>query len=311
MRERQRCQPFAQRRAHVLELHVGRDVDRLGLSEIHPDAQRALATFDRQRKRKPVAPRGDVGVIEAQVQLALQLVPVLQRFAGHVGAKLDRRGEVGRRYSGQAGLMATESLLETKRDVIEQQLRRLAVFVVPRDQRVTDDDLRLAHQPVRDGGIVGALVGSALDAGEVQPSRRIAAQRKPRTFDQQFLEAQVEERQRRPRNEQVDARQRRAARCRPAARARTRKPRTDSFGFQPSQPVTRPSISTGWPMRLASHCAMSSRRASICRERDEPDREQQRAERAAPAAPPTSRRAARTRAAKDGVDEVAGIMKVR
>ena len=208
MRERQRCQPFAQRRAHVLELHVGRDVDRLGLREIHPDAQRTLATFDRQRKWKPVAPRGDVGVIEAQVQLALQLIPVLQGFAGHVGAKLDRRGDVGWRYSREAGLMAAKSLLETKRDVIEQQLRRLAVFVVPRDQCVTDDDLRLAHQPVRDGGIVGALVGFALDAGEVQPSRRIAPQRKPRTFDQQFLEAQVEERQRRPRNEQVHARQR-------------------------------------------------------------------------------------------------------
>ena len=261
-------------------------------------------------KRKPVAPRGDVGVIEAQVQLALQLVPVLQRFAGHVGAKLDRRGDVGRRYAGQAGLMAAESLLETKRDVIEQQLRRLAVFVVPRDQCIADDDLRLAHQPVRDGGIVGALVGFALDAGEVQPSRRIAPQRKPRTFDQQFLEAQVEERQRRPRDEQVDARQREQRRCHRAARARTRNPRTDNFGFQPSQPVTRRidldrlADALGHPLgdvvTARFDCGNATSRTASSSAQNAP------ASSSADIA--TSRTA---RAAKDGVDEVAGIMKVR
>jgi hypothetical protein len=309
MGERQRRKAVAQCRADILELEVGRYVDGQRIGEIDPHAKRTLAALDRHRERQPLAPRGDIGVIEAHVELALQLVPVLQRFAGHVGAKLERCGELGGRNAGQPGLMPSEALLEPEGDVVEQQLGRLPVFVVPRDERVADDHLRLPHQPIRDGGIVAGVAAFALDAGEMQPPCRVAAHRKPWTLDQQFLQPQLEERQRSPRDDQVDARQS-SNTPRSSSFARTRKPRTESFGFQPSQPVTKLSISTDWPIRFAIQRAMSSRRASTCGKTT--SRIVISSAKNAPASSTadiaTSRR---TSAAKDGVDEVAGIMKVR
>ena len=128
-------------------------------------------------KRQPLAPRGDVGVVEAQVQLALQLVPVLQRFTGHVAAQLERRGERRRaaRPSGRPDGGRSAARAGTRHD-------RAAVAARCGIRRPTRPArhgrrLALAHQPVGDGGIVAGArrVRARCRRGATGPPRRGAA----------------------------------------------------------------------------------------------------------------------------------------
>ena len=72
-------------------------------------------------------------------------------------------------------MMPSEALLETKVDVIEQQLRCVPILVVPRDKRVAHDDFRLSHQPVRKRGVRHLRLVVDLHAGEMQLARGIQA----------------------------------------------------------------------------------------------------------------------------------------
>ena len=103
--------------------------------------------------------------------------------------------------------MVAVAVLQAKLHVIEDELRRAAQFVGPCDQRVGDDDARLPQQPLRDPRVVVLLLRIEFDAGHMQAAVRVATDRQLRPVDGQFLQAQVEERQRGPRYDQIDARQ--------------------------------------------------------------------------------------------------------
>lgn len=100
--------------------------------------------------------------------------------------------------------MMPEALLEPQVDVIEHELRRVAQVVVPRDQAVMDDDAMLAQQPVADARVALRRRRIDLDAGDVNAPGSVAPHGKPRTFDVDLLQAQLEEWQRRPCDYQVD-----------------------------------------------------------------------------------------------------------
>ncbi len=207
MRKRERCKSIAERRARVVELEVRGHRDRLRLREIDPRAERTVAAVHRERQWQPFAPRADVRVFEPQIHPPAQTRPVVERVPGDVDAQVQRRGDLRRRHAGQAGVMAAKALLQAKVDVIEQQLRRAPVLVVPRDERVANDNLRLPHQPIGERGVGHRRLVIAFDAGEVQLACGIASHGKPRSLDQQLLHPQVQQRHRGPCDRQIDPRQ--------------------------------------------------------------------------------------------------------
>jgi len=100
--------------------------------------------------------------------------------------------------------MAAETVLQTKLHAVEHELRRVALIVVPQDQRIADDDFALAQHPVGKRQFVRRLRRIDLDSGNVQNPRTIAPNRQPRALDDQFLEAKLEQRHRRPGDDQFD-----------------------------------------------------------------------------------------------------------
>ncbi len=100
-----------------------------------------------------------------------------------------------------------EAVLEAKIHVVEHQLRRAAQLVRPCHQRVGNDDARLAQQPVGEARVVILPVRIDFDAGQMQAPVHVAANGKLRAVDGQLLQPQVQERHRRPRHHEIDARE--------------------------------------------------------------------------------------------------------
>ncbi len=67
--------------------------------------------------------------------------------------------------------MVAKPALEAKLNAIEDELRRIAEIVVPRDERVANDDLALAQDPVSHTRVVDGPVRIDLDARDMERSR--------------------------------------------------------------------------------------------------------------------------------------------
>ena len=243
----------------VRELEVGHDLARLAFRKLEPDAQRALAAGDLRRQRQPFAPRGDVGVVEPHEQAAFRLLPVLQRRGREIAAQVQRGGELGRRRAFEPETMAAEPALQAQLDAIEDELRGIALIVVPGDQRVADHDLRLVQDPLGEPQIVGRLRRIDLDSRHVQDAGAVAPDREPWAVDDELLQAQLEQGQRRPRDDEPHFRKLEQRRRAGEPRSCTRKPSMTNFGFHPSQPAVNAAISTGCPSCCASMDASRSR----------------------------------------------------
>ena len=103
--------------------------------------------------------------------------------------------------------MVAEAVLEAELHLVEHELRCVAQFVVPGDQCVAHDDLALPQQPIGQRGVVGAPIGIDGDACDANASGRVAAHRQLGVVDDELAKAEIEQRQRRPGNDQIDARQ--------------------------------------------------------------------------------------------------------
>ena len=132
----------------ILELDVADEVARRAAREAEPEPQRTLAATDPDRQRQPLPPGRDVGVVEARVEVALDLAPVPEPVAAPLAAHVDRRGELGRRRAAQSQPVDAEPVLEPELDPVEEELRRIAQVVVPGDERVAHQDLALVEHPV-------------------------------------------------------------------------------------------------------------------------------------------------------------------
>ncbi len=101
--------------------------------------------------------------------------------------------------------MMAEAMLQPDLYLIEHELRRVAQLVVPDDQRVLDDDLALSQQPFGESGVVRRQVRIDLDAGDAQATLDVPPYRQPRSVDNELAQPELEQRQRRPRDDQIDA----------------------------------------------------------------------------------------------------------
>ncbi len=207
VREAELRQLLAELRLDVGELEIGNDLARLAARELEPDAHRPLAARDRRRQRKPFAPRGDVGVVEPYIQAALRVLPRPRHGAADLAAQIERRGQLRRRRPFETETMVAELAFQPELDAIQHELRRVAQIVVPGDECVANHDLALAQDPVGHPRIVGRAVGIDFNAGNVEQPGPIAADRQPWAVDRELFQAQLEERQRRPRDDQIDFRQ--------------------------------------------------------------------------------------------------------
>jgi hypothetical protein len=143
--------------------------------------------------------------------------------------------------------MPAKAVLQPELHAVEHELRRVAEIVVPHDQRIANDDLALAQDPVRDRQFFRRLRRVELEAGDAQHARAVAPYREPRPLDDELLQPQL--------LSGTDVQETiissfgktRSGVGLARTRSTTRKPSTTSFGFQPSQPVDSLAISTGWP----------------------------------------------------------------
>ncbi len=112
--------------AHVGELDVGDDVRRAAVREVEPDPQRALAGFRGPQERDPFAPLRDVRVVEADVEAPFRLAPVLERRAGNLAAKVERRRDRRRRLArrGRTGIRRACARAGTSRGRARAAARR-------------------------------------------------------------------------------------------------------------------------------------------------------------------------------------------
>ena len=166
----------------------------------------------------------DVGVIEPHVRPAGRALPIPERLAVDLGPQVDRGGEFGRRRAGEADAIAPErQVLHPELHAVEHELRRVAQVVVPGDQGVADEDPPLPQQPVGERRVVGSAArGRIRVPATCSTPRAVAAHREPRPLDHQLLQAQLHQRQRRPRQRDVDLgqlEQRRFAGLEPVAHA--------------------------------------------------------------------------------------------
>jgi hypothetical protein len=201
--------------ANARELEVGHDVGRLAAGHVEPHAYRALARFDRLEHRQPLPPQPDVGIVEAGIEAALDIAQVLERCRGDVAAQVDRRRQGGGRGSDEAEPQMPEALLDAQGDAVEHELRRAVQVVGPRYECVAHDDFALAQDPVREPAVGAALdLRIDLEARDLEPSLRVAADRKLGPLDRQLLEPQIERDERGPRDQHVHLRQQEHRRAR-------------------------------------------------------------------------------------------------
>ncbi len=168
--------------------------------------------------------------------------------------------------------MPPETLLQTELDMVEQQLRRAARIRRSRRPARRARRRRLPHQPVGEPRSRRPSVSDRhLDAGDVQHAAAASRRSDSRgDVDRQLLQAQIEQRKRRPRDEQVDSRQLEQRTRWRLARSRTRKPRIDKLGI--------PAVPAGHESRRSRPAGRCSRRQPLrdlpaarldLRERDE------------------------------------------
>ena len=113
--------------------------------------------------------------------------------------------------------MATELALQPDLHVIENELRRIAQVIVPRDERIAHVDVRLAQNPVGERRVIAHLARIEFHAGDVQHAVPVATDREPRLLQHELPQAEIEQGQRRPGDDhlhlrQVEERARRRAR---------------------------------------------------------------------------------------------------
>ena len=157
------------------------------MRDLGPDAQRPLAASDLSRQWQPFTPRSDVRIVKSDVKAPLRVLPVLHRCKLDVAPQIEGCGKSGGRGALQSEPMASKLALEPELDSIEHQLRRIALIVVPSDQRVVDYDLTLAEKPVGQRQFVRHLRGIDFDSRNTQDARAIAPDRESRPVDNQLL----------------------------------------------------------------------------------------------------------------------------
>ncbi len=115
-----------------------------------------------------------------------------------ITAQVERRREVGGRRASQSEPVMPEPVLQPELDAVEHELGRVAQVVVPHDERVADHDFALAKNPVGDLQFVVHLRRIELESRDAQDAGAIAPDGKPRPVDDEFLQAELGEEQRRP-----------------------------------------------------------------------------------------------------------------
>ncbi len=95
VRQAERRQLRLEARVDIGKLQVRDNVARLPVRDVDPEPQRAFSGLDRKRQRQPFAPRGEVGVVEAEVEAPLHLVPVRRIQRGDIAAQVEWSGELG------------------------------------------------------------------------------------------------------------------------------------------------------------------------------------------------------------------------
>ena len=237
--------------------YVRDDIARLAGRDLQPHSNGAFAIADRKARRQPRAPGTDIGIVEPRVEAPGRAAPIGQRAAGEIAAHVERRREARGRRAGQSEAMTAGAIFQPQNDVLERQLRRATQLVPPGDERVADDDARLAQHPF-DDALLAALFGEIQRHPRgVQHARSVAANDQARLVDRQLLQAQLEKQQRIPGDGQPHVRQGHARDIWRRAPMMRRLPMS-SRGFQPSQPVATDPISTGWPICAVSRRATTS-----------------------------------------------------
>ncbi len=201
MRERDFGKVRRQCRLDVGELDVGDELEQFLAGHFEPDAQRAGSARDFSRQRQPLPPRRDIRIVETHEQRPLRVLPVLHRFELEIAPQIERRREVGGRRAFQSETVAPEPVLQAELDAVEHELGRVAQIVVPHDERVADDDLALPKNPVGERQFVGRLRRIEFESRDAQHAGTIAPDGKPRPVDDEFLQAKLGQRQRRPRDD--------------------------------------------------------------------------------------------------------------
>ncbi len=204
MRELQLRQVVGKTGFDILELDIAGDVACHAARKFKPQAQRTLATGELARQRQPFTPCRDVGVVEARVEPPLRLLPVAHGSTPPFAANVDGRRQFRRRRAAQTEPVAAKTVFEAQLDAIQHELRGIAQVVMPGDQRVPNDDLPLAKNPVGKRRVASCIGRVDFDAADMQHPGPIAAQREPRSLDHQLLQAQLQERYRRPRHDHFD-----------------------------------------------------------------------------------------------------------
>ena len=201
--------PSAEPRLDVGELEVSDDLPRLTLRELEPDAERALAARDLAGERQPFAPSRDVGIVEPHEKRSFCMLPILDRVALEIAPNVDRCRELRGRCALESEPVAAEPILHAELDAVEDELRRIAQIVVPGDQRVANRDVMLAQDPVGNRGFVRDLRRGrwSMPATCKRLPGPVAADRESRPLDDELLEAELHQRQRCPRDDQLDLRQ--------------------------------------------------------------------------------------------------------
>ena len=218
MREIELRKLVAQLCVDVAQLEIGDDLARLAVSELEPDAHRALPARNLLGQRQPLPPCSDVRVVEAHEHPALASLPVAKRHVLQIAAHVDRRGKSRRRRSPQSEAVPAEAVFHPELHAVQNELRGVAQVVVPGDQRIAYHDLALLHDPVGERRFAVGLRGIEFHARNLQMTGSVAADRKPRPLDDELLQPQLEQRHRGPRNDephfrQIDERQRVRARA--------------------------------------------------------------------------------------------------
>src|SRR5437016_14359990 len=96
-----------------------------------------------------------------------------------------------------------EAILQAKLDMLERKLRGIAHLVTPCDGGIVDDDAVLTQQPQAESLVVGARVRIDGQTRNAQPSRRLTPHEQARLLDGELLQAQIQEKERRPRDDQT------------------------------------------------------------------------------------------------------------
>ena len=164
---------------------------------------------------------------------------------------------LARRRAGQSEAMTAGAILQPQDDVLERQLRRAAQLVSPGDERVADDDARLAQHPVDDPLLAGLFAEIQRHARRRAACRRRRGERSAAAGRSTAASGATRKTAANPRRRSVACRAGSRSRHWHPARVMRRLPMSRR-GFQPSQPVATDPISTGWPICAASRCATAS-----------------------------------------------------